>query len=60
MHMIKCTRNEFCFEYINTYIKNELFVKIELLTGKKIPWHHIVIKSLKIEKKVIQGHYFDI
>lgn len=55
MHMIKCTRNEFCFEYINTYIKNELFVKIELLTGKKIPWHHIVIKVWKFRKKLFKG-----
>lgn len=55
MHMIKWTRNEFCFEYINTYIKNELFVKIELLTGKKIPWHHIVIKVWKFRKKLFKG-----
>lgn len=25
MHMIKCTRNEFCFEYINTYKKKRAF-----------------------------------
>lgn len=29
MHMIKCTRNEFCFEYINTYYiyKKQAFCK---------------------------------
>lgn len=53
MHMIKCTRNDFFFVYINTYIKNELFVKIKLLTGKKIPWHHIVIKVWKLRKKLL-------
>lgn len=53
MYMIKCIRNEFCFEYINIYIKNEFFVKIEFFIGKKIFWYYIVIKSLKIEKKVI-------
>lgn len=35
MYMIKCIRNEFCFEYINIYIKNEFFVKIEFFIGKK-------------------------
>lgn len=60
MHMIKCTRNDFFFVYINTYIKNELFVKIELLTGKKNSLTSYCDKSLKIEKKVFQGHYFDI
>lgn len=54
IHMIKCTRNESCFQYNNTYrIKQAFFVKIELLTvKKKIPWHHIVMNnaSIRFEK----------
>lgn len=53
IHMIKCTRNESCFQYNNTYrIKQAFFVKLELLIVKKIPWHHIVINnaSIRFEK----------
>lgn len=61
IHMIKCTRNESCFQYNNTYrIKQAFFVKLELLIVKKIPWHHIVINNASIrfekwKKKLFKG-----
>lgn len=51
MHMIKCTINEFCFEYINTYYiyKKQAFCQNRTPYWKKIPWHHIVMNNALIK-----------